>query len=261
MEQGRVAMSTTIHDDADRRQRTLAQKLQRLREMRTSRGEQPLSYDATARRITELTGVSISGPYFWELATGRTTNPKLHHLQALARYFHVPVAYLADDSTNFQQLEAELELLHTLKWQGVRSIELQGTTDSSTDLPTIQRLLSKLKLLEGFADDETRETALRLTALPPPQRAALQPVLDDDELLQALQNEHIRQLTRMAAGLTSEQLATATKTIDELDVLNGLRLGIVHELVLAASRLSSESRQVILALIKHLHDVENPHAG
>jgi transcriptional regulator with XRE-family HTH domain len=254
-------MSTTIHDDCDRRQRTLAEKLQWLREMRTPRGEQLLSYEATARRITELTGVSISGPYFWELATGRTTNPKLHHLQALARYFHVPVAYLADDSTNFQQLEAELELLHTLRWQGIHSIELHGPTGSTTNLPTIQRLLSKLMLLEGFADDETRETALRLTALPPPQQAAVQPILDDDELLQALENEHIRQLTRMAASLTSEQLATATKTIDQPDLLNGLQLDDVHELVLASSSLSSKSRHVILALIRHLHDVENSHAG
>jgi transcriptional regulator with XRE-family HTH domain len=254
-------MSTTLHDDSDRRQRTLAEKLQWLREMRAPRGEQPPSYDGTARRITELTGVSISGPYFWELATGRTTNPKLHHLQALARYFHVPVAYLADDSTDFQQLEAELELLHTLKWQGIRSIELRGTTSSSTDLPTIQRLLSKLNVLEGFADDETRETALRLTALPPQQRAALQPVLDDDVLLQALENEHIRQLARMAAALTTEQLATAAKTIDQLDLLNSLRLNDIHELVLAASRLSPESRQAVLALIKHLHEVENPHGG
>jgi transcriptional regulator with XRE-family HTH domain len=254
-------MSTTIHDERDRRQRTLAEKLQWLREMRTPRGEQPLSYDATARRITELTGISISGPYFWELATGRTTNLKLHHLQSLARYFHVPIAYLADDSTDFQQLEAELELLHTLKWQGIRSIELHGTNGSSTDLPTIHRLLSKLNVLEGFADDETRETALRLTALRPPQRAALQPVLDDDELLQALENEHIRRLTRMAAGLTSEQLATATKIIDQVDLLNSLRIDDVHELVLAVSSLAGDSKQAVLALIKHLHDLENPHAG
>ncbi|MGP4112314.1 hypothetical protein ACTWP5_15545 [Streptomyces sp. 4N509B] len=251
-------MSTAIHGDSDRRQRTLAEKLQWLREMRAPRGEQPISYEATARRVTELTGVSISGPYFWELATGRTTNPKLHHLQALAGYFHVPVAYLADDGADFRQLEAELELLHTLTWQDVRRIELHGAaTGPGADLPTIQRLLSKLRVLEGFADDETRETALRLTALPPQQRAAFRPVLDDEELLQALESEHVRQLARMAACLTSEQLTAATEIIDQSDLLNGLRRDDVRELARAASDLSVASRRAVLALIKHLRDVEN----
>jgi hypothetical protein len=65
----------------------------------------------------------------------------------------------------------------------------------------------------------------------------------------------------MAAGLTSEQLATATKIIDQVDLLNSLRIDDVHELVLAVSSLAGDSKQAVLALIKHLHDLENPHAG
>ncbi|GAB2872726.1 hypothetical protein [Streptomyces mayteni] len=205
--------------------RTLAEKLRWLRDMRMPRGEQPPSYDATARQISELTGVSISGPYFWELVTGRTTNPKLHHLQALAQYFHVPVGYLADPKADFDRFESELELLHTLKSGGVRDIRLPGAVETSADISTIQGLLGRLHLLETFGGEEVRETALRLHGLDSEQRKALNEAATDSGFLKALQTDWVR------------------------------------EIAVLASQLSDGSQQAVLDLIKHLHSVEHPDAG
>ncbi|MDT0319294.1 hypothetical protein [Streptomyces millisiae] len=217
-------MPGTQHIGTRSPSRTLAEKLQWLRDLRTPRGEQPPSYEMTARQITELTGVSISGPYFWELVTGRTTNPKLHHLQALAQFFNVPVGYLADTEAHSDQFESELELLHALKSGGVRDIKLQGIAESKADVSTIQGLLGKLQLLETFGGEEVRETALRLQGLDSGQRRVLDEAATDAGFLTALQVDSVR------------------------------------EIAVRASQLSEGSQQAVLALVRHLHSLEKPGA-
>lgn len=190
------------------RPRTLAEKLQLLREMKVPRGELPPSYEITARQIADITGVSISGPYFWELVTGRTTNPKLHHLRALAQYFKVPVAYLADDEADFEQLESELELL--------RSIKVQGVNDSTADLATMQGLLGKVQLLESFGGEEIREMALRLRLLNEDQRKILDEIAGDPELLAALKIDTVREITRHAFHLSDASQQAALTMVEHL---------------------------------------------
>ncbi|MGK5531292.1 hypothetical protein [Streptomyces sp. URMC 129] len=239
-----------------RKRRTLAEKLQWLREIKTPNGEQPPSYDMTARQVSKETGVSISGPYFWELATGRTTNPKLHHLQAVARYFKVPVAYLTDEDADFEQLESELELLQALKQRGVRSIKLVGVTDTSADLPVIQGLLGRLRQLDGLGNDEARDTALRLAALSAGQQEELRDALDDLDLMKALQDEKVCGIIRLALGLNSDRLNIAAAVLDRPTVLEALGTETVRDIAVGAAGLSERSRRAILSMIEHLHQVE-----
>ncbi|WP_326599284.1 hypothetical protein [Streptomyces sp. NBC_01803] len=250
-------MPDTAEYRARRKQGTLAQKLQWLRELKTPNGEQPPSYDMTARQVSQETGVSISGPCFWELATGRTTNPKLHHLQALARYFKVPVPYLADEEADFEQLDAELELLQALKQRGVRSIKLMGVTNAPADLPVIQNLLGRLRMLDGLADEEERETALRLATLSTSQRQALRQAVDGVDLMRALQDEKVRELIRLAARLRSDSLHTAAITLNQPAVLEALEKKAVRDIAVAASELSEASQRAVLSMIEHLHRVED----
>lgn len=235
------------------RRRTLAEKLQWLRELKTPKGEQPASFEATARQITAATGVSISGPYFWELATGRTTNPKLSHLQALARFFNVPVGYLSDDDADFEQLESELELLHALKLRGVRNIRLQGPTDTGADLATIQGLLGRLDLLDISRDEEVRE---RLKMLGPSQRQALNEVITDIGLLEVLGDEDLRRLAYDAADLSDDQMAVLAIAVSQPDLLDALQAQIVRDIALGVSGLSETSQQAVLAMTEHLRRVE-----
>ncbi|MDT0342706.1 helix-turn-helix domain-containing protein [Streptomyces litchfieldiae] len=232
--------------------RTLGEKLKRLRDMKAPPGEPPPSYEITARQITETTGVSISGPYFWELVTGRTTNPKLHHLQALARFYGVPVAYLVDEQADFEQLESELELLHALKRGGVRDIKLEGFSGPGVDISTIQSLLGKLRLLDDFGDDETRETALRLKSLDPAHQT---------ELLDALENDHVRELALAANALAEDRITTAVGTISQSDLLDALAEDDVRRAARSLTHLTPASRQAVLALIDHLREVEGGAEG
>ncbi|WP_129840382.1 hypothetical protein [Streptomyces sp. RFCAC02] len=209
-------MPAKERDSARTRPRTLAEKLQLLREMKVPRGELPPSYEITARQIVDSTGVSISGPYFWELVTGRTTNPKLHHLRALAQYFKVPVAYLADDDADFEQLEAELELLHALGRSGVRSIKVQGVGDSTADLATIQGLLGKVQLLESFGGKDLQELALRLRRLAEDQRHLLDEIAGDPELMSALKTGTVRDITRRASHLSDASQQAALAIVEHL---------------------------------------------
>ncbi|WP_053170419.1 hypothetical protein [Streptomyces sp. SBT349] len=200
-----------------RRRRTLAEKLKWLRDMKVPKGEPPPSYEVTARQITKATDVSISGPYFWELTTGRTTNPKLHHLRALAKYFSVPVGYLADEQADSRQLEAELELLHALERDDVRDLNRPGTNDANGDLPIIQGLLGKLRMLDDFGDEDTRELTLRLTMLDADARKALTEILDDAEILKALEHENARDAAVRVARLSGGSQQAVLTMIDQLN--------------------------------------------
>ncbi|MGP4115373.1 hypothetical protein ACTWP5_31305 [Streptomyces sp. 4N509B] len=234
--------------------RTLAEKLQWLREMKTPRGEPAPSYEALARQITQATGVSISGPYVWELATGRSTNPKLHHLQALARFFAVPVAYLAEEHTDTEQLESELELLHALKGQGVRSITVQGTTETQADLAVVQGLLGRLQPPDPPGGGRLREL---LAALAPSQRATLANVLADHRTLDALGSEPLRELLRLSAHLTDDQLPAAADLLRDPELLDAVGREAVRAIALRAADLSDASQQAVLALVEHLRQIES----
>ncbi|TDC25423.1 hypothetical protein E1265_07140 [Streptomyces sp. 8K308] len=203
----------------------MAEKLQWLRETKTPKGEQPPSYDMTARQITELTGISISGPYFWELVTGRTTNPKLHHLQALAQFFNVPVAYLAEPAAEVSSLESEMELLHALKSGEASGIGSQRSAGAAEECAALQSLLGKLQLLQSLGDEEVLELAVRLRGLDSGERRVLDEAAGDAALLGALRSDRVR----------------------------GVALGV--------SQLSEDSQQAILGLVEHLHRVENPGRG
>ncbi|MEO3753578.1 hypothetical protein [Streptomyces sp. B6B3] len=251
-------MSTSTAQSATRKgRRTLAQKLQWLRDLTTPPGEQPPSYDSTARRITETTGISISGPYYWELVTGRSTNPKLSHLRALAMYYRLPIGYLSDEDADVEQLESELEVLHALKQRGVRSITLQGATETAADLPTLHAFLARLQLLTSFGD-EVRETALRVSSLTPQHRNALTALIDDPALLDALEDDDLRTFARWAGEQTDERLATVHALASQPALLDALQAESFCEMVLRFSQLSHSSQQVVRSMVDHISRVENP---
>jgi hypothetical protein len=68
----------------------LADRLNRLfRTARSPRGR-PYTTGEAARAIAAAGGPTISPTYLWELRTGRATDPRRSHLQALAAFFGVP---------------------------------------------------------------------------------------------------------------------------------------------------------------------------
>ncbi len=248
-------MPPKTNNGTGRTPRTLAEKLQWLRTLNTPRGEQPPSYDATARQITAETGVSISGPYYWELVTGRTTNPKLHHLQAIARFFNVPVGYLSEDEADFGRFEAALELLRSLTQRGVQNITLRGAADVEVDLVTVQSLLGRLQML-GLIEDQGVHR--QLSTLNPRQRSSLHEVISDTASLKALEDERLRDLIRAAANLRDDHLSTLLRATHRPALLDALRADDLQGIVLRVAGLSERSQQAVLAMVDHLREIEGP---
>ncbi|MEY9846345.1 transcriptional regulator with XRE-family HTH domain [Streptacidiphilus sp. BW17] len=77
--------------------RSLAGKINHLFDTIRRRDGHEYSNTHVAAAIAEAGVTTISQSYIWQLRKGEKTNPTINHLQALADFFGVPVAYFFDD--------------------------------------------------------------------------------------------------------------------------------------------------------------------
>ncbi|MFG2964874.1 XRE family transcriptional regulator [Streptomyces sp. NPDC048288] len=78
----------------------------------------------------------------------RRDNPTKRHLEALAQYFDVPVAYFFDDDQG-AAIARELELPGALRDAGVRSVALRAVNLSPEGVNTISDTIDVLARREG----------------------------------------------------------------------------------------------------------------
>lgn len=129
-----------------------AHRLNRLFAAKHGVGKPELTDRHVAAAITEA-GTNISASYIWSLrnpASSGKLNPRLHHVEALARYFGVPVGYFSDDDT---RIEEELELLVSLRDRGVRALATRAATMQPADL---QKLLAMMDILGDKSPSPTQ---------------------------------------------------------------------------------------------------------
>jgi transcriptional regulator with XRE-family HTH domain len=139
---------TTVSFGQEPAPTTLAAKLERLISITTPEGGTSPSYNEIARAIDEAAGERvISASYIWKLHKGETTNPRLHHLQALARYFDVPAEYFLSDSVAVR-VDEQLEILRALKSGAVRNIALRANGLSRESLHSLSSMVEHLRTLE-----------------------------------------------------------------------------------------------------------------
>lgn len=113
----------------------------------------PYSYQQVVDAINGESGAHvISAPYLCELRRGKKTNPSLHQIAALERFFGAPAGFLsapADDALvvdGFQQLE----LLELLKDTRVRGIALRAARlRSESSLSALERTLDAVARAEA----------------------------------------------------------------------------------------------------------------
>ncbi|MFC9931758.1 helix-turn-helix domain-containing protein [Streptomyces sp. NPDC127190] len=140
---------------------SLAQRLNRLFETVHPRGRGPFSNEEVARAIREQ-GSDISKQYIAYLRKGERGNPRLHHLDALATFFGVPVSYFFDDESA-ARTEKRLEELAAwrdagLTQQDVQSLDRAGVTGvamravglSPKGLEFAKAVLDQLREMEGL---------------------------------------------------------------------------------------------------------------
>jgi transcriptional regulator with XRE-family HTH domain len=122
---------------------SISEKLDRLFRQVRPAGQAEPSYMAVAEAIRAGQGVQISHTYIWQLRTGRRDNPTVAHLTALATYFGVPVAYFLDDE-QFRRVDAQLELLQTLRDAGVTEIAMRAADVSPSGRKAISEVIRKV---------------------------------------------------------------------------------------------------------------------
>ncbi|MCU1680254.1 MAG: hypothetical protein JWQ81_993 [Amycolatopsis sp.] len=99
--------------------RSFADKLNHLFVMAARRDGQEYSNEHVAAAITS-DGEKISQSYIWQLRKARKDNLTFKHLQALAKFFGVPVSYFFDDEVTdrvdqqLEELKAEQQRLNVI---------------------------------------------------------------------------------------------------------------------------------------------------
>jgi transcriptional regulator with XRE-family HTH domain len=105
--------------------RNLAEKINRLFDAVRLPSGQEYSNEHVAAAIGKSGVTTISQSYIWQLRKGKKDNPTISHLQALADFFGVPVAYFVDDGVA-GEVEGKLDALQAHQ---VRVSEALGQGD------------------------------------------------------------------------------------------------------------------------------------
>ncbi|MFJ8787893.1 XRE family transcriptional regulator [Streptomyces sp. NPDC102462] len=135
---------------------TLADKIDALFRIVRRPNREQFSHEEVARACREATGESFSATYMWQLRTGRRDNPTKRHLEALAQFFDVPVAYFFDDDQG-AAIAKELELLGALRDAGVRSVALRAVNLSPEGVNTISDMIDVLARRESAAGGDRND--------------------------------------------------------------------------------------------------------
>jgi transcriptional regulator with XRE-family HTH domain len=147
--------------DDGARQRSLAEKLDHLFEtVHPARGE--YTHQQVADAIEAAGGPTISATYLWQLRNGKRDNPTMRHLEALSGFFGVPPTYFFDDDAA-ERVDAELELLVSLRDASVRQLALRASGLSADSLGALVDMVERVRKLEGLPDesDESDNSAGR----------------------------------------------------------------------------------------------------
>ncbi|MGW6982588.1 helix-turn-helix domain-containing protein [Streptomyces sp. NPDC054932] len=118
----------------------------------------PYSNKEVAALLSERGGPALSHVYLWQLRSGRRDNPTRRHLEALAGFFGVPVAYFFDDTTA-SKVEAELAFVRRLRDSGVRRVATRVAGLSPQSMGQILATIEQLREQEHLAPDPSDEDA------------------------------------------------------------------------------------------------------
>ena len=131
---------------------SFAARLDNLFKIAHPAGQPEASYQEVVDALAADGGPSISTTYLYMLRTGRRENPSIPLMQALAKYFNVPVAYFFDDDVA-ADLGGQLELLAALRDADVQRIALRSQGLSEDSRKTLADVIKQLRRADGLPDD------------------------------------------------------------------------------------------------------------
>jgi transcriptional regulator with XRE-family HTH domain len=103
----------------------------------------PYSYREIAQGVAELTGVTMSATHVQQLAVGARRDPKRSHIQALARFFGVPVTYFFDDEVA-ERVDGQVADVVAWRDTEARDLAQRAMRLSARDRETVTALMDQL---------------------------------------------------------------------------------------------------------------------
>jgi transcriptional regulator with XRE-family HTH domain len=127
----------------------LAERLDHLFATVHPQDRKPYTPKEVAEAINQAAGQRvISAVYLWELKTGRSDNPTLKHIAALAAFFGVSPVYFFDDAG--KSPDALPPTLHAaLARDEVREVALRAAGLSDASLQAIRGMIDSARALES----------------------------------------------------------------------------------------------------------------
>lgn len=131
---------------------TFAGRLDTLFKTLHGAGQPEVGYQEVADAITEAGGPTVTSTYLYMLRTGRRENPSVPLMQALARFFNVPITFFLDDQVA-ADLAGQLELLAALRDSDVQRLALRSRDLSPESRAALTTMIDRLRQAEGLSDD------------------------------------------------------------------------------------------------------------
>ncbi|MCE3555518.1 helix-turn-helix domain-containing protein [Pseudonocardia sp. RS11V-5] len=120
----------------------------------------PYTLEEISDGIRAQGGPSISAAYLNQLHRGKRDNPTKLNLEAIARFFGVPVAYFFDD-TEARAVDEEIALLQAIRDQGIKDIALRTLDLSPETRQSIVRIIQEMSDLEQRTGQQGRRRRRR----------------------------------------------------------------------------------------------------
>jgi transcriptional regulator with XRE-family HTH domain len=128
--------------------RTLGERLRHLVATYHPRDRGPYSYREIAQAINRHHGDhAISHVYVAQLCKGERANPTVRHLEMLANFFNVPMAYFFDDVVA-EKINAEIDMIAAFRDAGVRDVALRVAGLSPLGRDVIRDMVENVSRLE-----------------------------------------------------------------------------------------------------------------
>lgn len=130
---------------------TLANRIDHLFKAVQPKGRE-FSYEEVARGCEALTVGTFSKTYVWQLRTGQRDNPTKRHLEALAAFFGVPVAYFFDDQV-VDNVNSQLALAAALRDSDVRDIAMRALHMDHATRQSLAHIVHEISRMQGGHPD------------------------------------------------------------------------------------------------------------
>ena len=127
----------------------IARRLQYLFENQRRPDGKRYSYREVLAAIDASGGPSMSIGYLSQLVTGARTNPMMDAVQALAKFFNVPLAYF-DAHVNTAETNAQLKLVAALQHAGVEDVAMRTVGLPPESVALILGMIDRVRQVEGL---------------------------------------------------------------------------------------------------------------